>query len=103
MYAARNTPLVAIESGKISRLRTGGLGGIAIWMRTDGGDDFYYAHLEAWADGLHAGQRVEAGELIGYVGNSGNAQGSLPHVHLQYHPNGGAAVNPYPIVAPLCL
>jgi murein DD-endopeptidase MepM/ murein hydrolase activator NlpD len=102
MMSPRGTPLVAIETGVIQRLGNGGLGGITIWMRGDGGDEFYYAHLDAWASGLSAGQRVSAGELIGYVGNTGNAIYTSPHLHFQYHPGGGSAVNPYPLVHGLC-
>jgi len=102
MISPRGTPLVAIESGTISRLGNGGLGGITIWMRGSGGDEFYYAHLDGWASGLSAGQSVSAGQLIGYVGNTGNAIYTVPHLHFEYHPGGGSAVNPYPLVAELC-
>ena len=67
------------------------------------GDEFYYAHLDGWAAGLGAGQSVGVGELIGYVGNTGNAQYTVPHLHFEYSPGGNGAVNPYPLVAGLCL
>jgi murein DD-endopeptidase MepM/ murein hydrolase activator NlpD len=102
MLGARWTPLVALESGSILRLGNGGLGGITIWLRGTSGDQFYYAHLEALADGLRAGQTVGVGELIGYMGTSGNAPDYIPHVHFEYHPGGGAATNPYPLVKALC-
>ncbi len=103
MISPRHTPLVAIESGKIKKLGNGGLGGITVWLRGDGGDEYYYAHLEGWAEGLKVGERLEAGELLGYVGNSGNARYTVTHVHFEYHPGGGKAVNPYPLAAELCL
>lgn len=103
MISPRNTPLVAIESGKIKKMRSGGLGGITVWLRGDGGDEYYYAHLEGWAEGLEVGKRLEAGELLGYVGNSGNARYTVTHVHFEYHPGGGKAINPYPLAAELCL
>jgi murein DD-endopeptidase MepM/ murein hydrolase activator NlpD len=103
MISPRNTPLVAIETGKIRRMGNGGLGGVTIWVRGDSGDDYYYAHLEAWADGLRVGQRVDVGELIGFVGNSGNAKRTITHLHFEYHPDGGRAVNPYPLARDLCL
>jgi murein DD-endopeptidase MepM/ murein hydrolase activator NlpD len=102
MMAQRWTHVVAIESGTIYQIRVGGLGGRTIWLHSDSGDSYYYAHLEAWADGLTKGQRVEAGELIGYVGSSGNAPDWLPHLHFEYHPDRGVAVNPYPLVKSLC-
>jgi murein DD-endopeptidase MepM/ murein hydrolase activator NlpD len=102
MIAARGTHAVAIESGKIRKMGNGGLGGITVWITGNSGDQYYYAHLDGWADGLHAGQSVTAGELIGYVGNTGNARYTVTHLHFEYHPGGGAAVNPTPLVASLC-
>ena len=102
MIAARGTPLVAIESGHIKKMGNGGLGGITVWLTGESGDQYYYAHLDAWADGLSVGQSVTVGELIGYVGNTGNAQYTVPHLHFEYHPGGGAAVNPTPLVSSLC-
>lgn len=102
MMAERWTPLVAIESGTIYQLKEGGLGGITIWLHSDSGDSYYYAHLQAWADGLYKGQRVTVGEVIGYVGSSGNAPDWLPHLHFEFHPDHGDAVNPYPLVKSLC-
>jgi len=103
MIAARGTPLVAIEAGTVKRMSSGGLGGITVTLAGVSGDEFYYAHLDGWADGLSVGQALGVGELLGYVGNTGNAQYTIPHLHFEYHPNGGAAVNPYPLVAGLCL
>jgi murein DD-endopeptidase MepM/ murein hydrolase activator NlpD len=102
MLGARWTPLVALEGGTIRRLGNGGLGGITIYLKGASGDEYYYAHLEAWADGLRVGQGVQAGELIGYLGSSGNASYSLPHLHFELHPGGGRAVNAYPLVKGLC-
>jgi murein DD-endopeptidase MepM/ murein hydrolase activator NlpD len=101
MIAARNTPVVAIYSGRILRLTNGNLSGLAIWLRADNGDQFFYAHLEGFAE-VSAGQSVSEGEVIGYVGSSGNAPEFLPHLHFEYHPGGGSAVNPYSLVKRLC-
>jgi murein DD-endopeptidase MepM/ murein hydrolase activator NlpD len=101
MIAARNTPIVAIYSGRIHRLSNGSLSGLSIWLRTDNGDQFFYAHLESYAE-INAGQTVSEGEVIGYNGSSGNAPANLPHLHFEYHPGGGAAVNPYPLVRSIC-
>jgi murein DD-endopeptidase MepM/ murein hydrolase activator NlpD len=103
MIAARGTPLVAIEAGTVKRMRNGGLGGITVTLRGVSGDEFYYAHLDGWAAGLSVGQSLAVGELLGYVGNTGNAQYTVPHLHFEWAPGGGAAVNPYPLVADLCL
>jgi murein DD-endopeptidase MepM/ murein hydrolase activator NlpD len=100
MIAARNTPIVAIYSGTIQRLTDGNLSGLAIWLRSDGGDTFFYAHLESFA--VSEGQSVSEGEVIGYNGSSGNAPEFLPHLHFEYHPGDGGAVNPYPLVRGLC-
>lgn len=101
MIAARNTPLVAIFSGRIQRLTSGALSGLAVYLRADNGDQFFYAHLESYAD-IAVGQTVAEGEVIGYNGSSGNAPDRLPHLHFEYHPGGGSAVNPYPLVRSLC-
>ena len=102
MLAARGTPTVAIESGTIRRMGNGGLGGITIWLTGQSGDEYYYAHLDAWAPGLSVGQSVATGELVGSVGSTGNASYSVPHLHFEFHPGGGSAINPYPLVKGLC-
>ncbi len=98
IFAPRGTPLVATERGVVGRVGVGRLGGLKLWLRGESGADWYYAHLDGFAPGLYNGQIVEAGELLGYVGNTGNAAGTPPHLHLEIHPNGGAAVNPYPLL-----
>lgn len=103
MIAARGTPLVAIEDGTVSRIGNGGLGGKTVWLNSDSGDSYYYAHLDGWAAGLSEGDHLDVGELLGYVGNTGNAAYTVPHLHFEFHPNGGSAVNPYPLAAELCL
>jgi murein DD-endopeptidase MepM/ murein hydrolase activator NlpD len=103
MIAVRGTPAVAVEAGTVKRMGNGGLGGITVWLRGDGGDEYYYAHLDGWASGLSVGQHLAAGELLGYVGNTGNAAYTVTHLHFEFHPGGGGAVNPYPLAARLCL
>jgi murein DD-endopeptidase MepM/ murein hydrolase activator NlpD len=102
MISPRGTPVVAIESGTVARLSNGGLGGITVWLRGASGDEYYYAHLDGWAPGLSAGQGVSVGELLGYVGNTGNARYTVSHLHFEHHPGGGGAINPYPLVRSLC-
>jgi peptidoglycan LD-endopeptidase LytH len=76
------TPVVAAEAGTIMRLSKNALGGTTIYMMDDSGRYiFYYAHLEKYADGLAAREHVLQGDLLGYVGMSGNAP--VPHLHFQ--------------------
>jgi murein DD-endopeptidase MepM/ murein hydrolase activator NlpD len=100
MMAAAGTPLAAIYSGTVS-LKVNSLGGNTIWL-TSGGDQYYYAHLQSYASGLSSGQSVSEGQIIGTVGSSGNASSAYPHLHFEYHPGGGSAVNPYPLVKSIC-
>jgi peptidoglycan LD-endopeptidase LytH len=103
MMAARGTPVAAIFDGTISQTGSGSaLGGITIWMRSNAGDSFYYAHLDSIAAGIASGTPVAAGQVIGAVGSTGNASPSYPHLHFEYHPGGGGAVNPYPLVKGIC-
>lgn len=99
LFAVSGAPLVAAESGTLFNLGSGRLGGIKLWIKGDSGVEWYYAHLKSFAPGVHEGQRVEAGEVIGYVGNTGNAVGTPPHVHLEMHPNGAGPINPYPLLS----
>jgi murein DD-endopeptidase MepM/ murein hydrolase activator NlpD len=97
MIAARGTPIVAIFSGRVYRLSNSSLGGLSVYFYSDAGDLYYYAHLDAFAD-ISPGQSVPVGYVLGYNGSSGNAPDYLPHLHFEYHPGGGSAVNPYPLV-----
>jgi murein DD-endopeptidase MepM/ murein hydrolase activator NlpD len=100
MVAALGTPLVAIEAGTIRNMSFHYAGGIGLDIITDGGIRWYYAHLNGYAPGIAEGTRVVAGQVVGYVGETGNARN--PHLHLAYAPGGGYHENPYPIVAALC-
>ncbi len=103
MMAARGTPVVAIYDGTISRVGAGSaLGGNTIWLRSNAGDSFYYAHLDHFADVTSVGASVSAGAILGFVGSTGNASAAYPHLHFEYHPGGGSAVNPYPLVRSVC-
>lgn len=95
--AAEGTPLRAVVSGRISYVyndRPGSLSGNAVKVTASDGTYFFYAHLSAFADGIAVGVPVSAGQVIGYVGSTGNA--GVSHLHFEVHPGGGSAVNPYP-------
>lgn len=102
MIAVRGTPLVALEAGTVIRMSNRGLGGITVWLRSPSGDEYYYAHLDAWEPGVGVGTALAAGDALGTVGNTGNARYTVPHLHFEFHPDGGGAINPYPLVAELC-
>ncbi|MDJ0770406.1 MAG: peptidoglycan DD-metalloendopeptidase family protein [Ilumatobacter sp.] len=93
MLAPTGTPLVAVISGTVAH-RNNRLGGITVSLQGDNGNRYYYAHLDRY-EGLPG--RVAQGQVIGYVGDTGNATG-VPHLHLEIRPNGGVPVNPYPSV-----
>lgn len=99
VFADAGTPLVACERGVVTRMGSNVLGGITVWLRGESGVSYYYAHLSAFAAGVSAGTVVEAGTVIGYVGNTGNAATTPPHLHFEVHPAGGEAINPYPMLA----
>ncbi|MFN7151174.1 MAG: peptidoglycan DD-metalloendopeptidase family protein, partial [Microthrixaceae bacterium] len=98
IFATYGTPLIASENGVLDRIGVGSLGGNKLWVRGESGTEYYYAHLAAFAPGIADGQRVRAGELIGYVGDTGNARGTSPHLHFEIHPGGVGPVNPYPLL-----
>jgi len=86
IFADFGTPIVASSPGAIAGIGDQTIGGNSIWISSDDGNGYYYTHLLGFAEGLYVGQRVEAGTVIGYVGNSGNAATTPPHVHFEIHP-----------------
>ncbi|CAN5728341.1 hypothetical protein BH24ACT26_BH24ACT26_12070 [soil metagenome] len=98
MMAGYGTPVVAIVSGTITYAAYDSSGGNMIFLTGDDGNAYWYLHNQ---DNLVSGGHVSVGQQIATVGDTGNATGT-PHVHFEYHPGGGAAVNPYPLVASIC-
>ena len=97
--AAEGKELYAVVSGRISQIYVdapGSLAGHGLKIAMADGTYFFYAHLSAVAPGIQVGTQVTAGQVVGWVGKTGNA--GVPHLHLEIHPGGGSAVNPYPIV-----
>jgi murein DD-endopeptidase MepM/ murein hydrolase activator NlpD len=105
LLAPRNTPVHAVEGGSIAKLFVSKAGGFTIYQFDPAGQlCYYYAHLDHYADGLHEGQTVSAGDVIGYVGTTGNAPPNTPHLHFAvFELNDdrqwwkGRAVDPYPL------
>jgi murein DD-endopeptidase MepM/ murein hydrolase activator NlpD len=98
MLSPSGTPTVAPVSGRVSH-RGNSVGGLSWHLNGDDGHYYYGTHLSAYAN--QGAGHVQAGTVIGYVGDTGNARGT-PHLHFEIHPNGGGAVNPYPTVRQFC-
>ncbi|MEM8601140.1 MAG: M23 family metallopeptidase [Bacteroidota bacterium] len=94
IFAPRGTPVVASASGRITRVQETPLGGRVVWLRTRYGS-LYYAHLDSQR--VRRGQRVQPGDTLGTIGNTGNARTTPPHLHFGIY-TGRGAVDPYPYV-----
>jgi hypothetical protein len=112
IMSVRHAPAIAAEPGKVEFETGSGRAGCMLTLHGKSGTDYVYIHLNndlgptndnrgncvqgvSYAKGLKSGQKVSAGQLVGYVGDSGDADGLQPHLHFEVHPNGGAAVDPY--------
>ena len=96
MMSPSGTPLVAVTSGTAT-MKTNSLGGNTVGLKGSDGNYYYYAHLSAWEG---SSRSVSQGEVIGYVGHTGDT--AADHLHFGVYAGGGAAINPYPIVRPIC-
>ncbi|MCH7309754.1 M23 family metallopeptidase [Acinetobacter sp. ANC 4805] len=98
IMAERGTKVYSATEGLVADLRNNNLGGKIIWIIGPAGSWHYYAHLDDHKRGLNVGDYVRKGDLIGYVGNTGNARATAPHLHYGIYLNGKGrgAVNPYP-------
>jgi len=106
IMAPRGTPVRAVEDGRVAKLFRSIAGGLTIYL-FDPSERFsyYYAHLDRYASGLHEGQQVRRGDLIGYVGSTGNASEDAPHLHFAVFQLGaerqwwkGDPINPYDVL-----
>ena len=97
LISPAGTPIVAAHPGTVSRSSSSS-GGLQAYVRGSNGTYTFYAHLSGYSA---ASGSVGAGTVIGYVGSTGNA-GSTNHLHFEYHPGGGAAVNPYQMLLAVC-
>lgn len=97
IFAAKGTEVVAVADGIVSYIGDQKLGGHCVWLTTENGASFYYAHLDRWAPGLYEGMEVQAGDLLGFVGNTGNAKYTPSHLHFGVNENDDM-VNPFPLL-----
>ncbi|MGZ5353307.1 MAG: M23 family metallopeptidase [Actinomycetota bacterium] len=96
LIAPFGTPIVAAHPG-VASFSSSSSGGLQAYVRASSGTYTFYAHLSSYGNGGSVG----AGTVIGYVGSTGNA-GSTNHLHFEYHPGGGAAINPYQMLLAVC-
>ena len=97
IFAPRNTPVIAAADGVVSHVGTSNLGGNVVWVwDSRRGQSHYYAHLERQA--VQTGERVTAGDIVGYVGNTGNARTTPPHLHFGIYRRGEGPIDPLPFV-----
>jgi murein DD-endopeptidase MepM/ murein hydrolase activator NlpD len=95
IIAPRGSVIVSPTKAIVIRIGKDNLGGTVVYTANAGGERFYYAHLDSVAKGLKVGQELNIGDTIGYVGNTGNASRTVPHLHLGIYGKKGA-INPFP-------
>jgi murein DD-endopeptidase MepM/ murein hydrolase activator NlpD len=104
LFAPHGAPVLAVADGTLHTIGFNRLGGYRLWLRDLAGNEFYYAHLSAYSPLAVEGRRVEAGDVIGFVGDTGDAEGGSPHLHFEIHPASmiglgyDGVVAPYPIL-----
>jgi peptidoglycan LD-endopeptidase LytH len=98
IFAPRGTPVYSATEGYVVRVGENRLGGNVVFVAGAGGRWYYYAHLDSHAPHLSVGDHVTPGTVLGYVGTTGNAAGTPPHLHFGVYATGGA-VNPHPLLA----
>lgn len=95
LFADFGTPVVAVSDGVIKNVGSLPISGNRLWVYADSGDQFFYAHLASFAPAAVNDRHVEAGTILGYTGNTGDAEPTPPHLHFEIHPDGGKAVDPH--------
>lgn len=100
IFAPFGAPVIAVQDGRLIKVGTLPISGNRLWLVTDNGDAFFYAHMSAFARTARNGASVKAGDVVGFIGNTGDAEPTPPHTHFEVHPGGmnEPAVDPYPIV-----
>jgi peptidoglycan LD-endopeptidase LytH len=98
IFAAKGTPILSATSGYVYNIGENNLGGQTVSVIGRGGRVYYYAHLDAYAPQLKEGDWVTTRTVLGYVGTTGNAQGTPPHLHFGIYASGGA-INPLPLLS----
>lgn len=97
IFARRGTAVRSATEGYVARVGENNLGGNTVFVVGAGGRGYYYAHLDSYAEGLAVGDYVTPATVLGYVGTTGNAAGTPPHLHFGVYAAGGA-VNPLPLL-----
>lgn len=95
LFDAIDKPLLAVDDGLV-HFGTDPLGGNIATLKSPDGTRYYFAHLNGWAGDND--RQVQAGDVIGYLGKTGNAAGTPSHLHFEVHPDGGDAINPFPLL-----
>jgi murein DD-endopeptidase MepM/ murein hydrolase activator NlpD len=100
VFAPFGAPVLAVADGTVHRVGTLPISGNRLWLHTDAGDAFFYAHLSAFSPDAQNGKRVKAGTVLGFTGNTGDAEPTPPHVHFEIHPGGESrdAIDPHAIL-----
>jgi murein DD-endopeptidase MepM/ murein hydrolase activator NlpD len=97
IFAPKGTPILSATNGYVYNIGENNLGGQTVSVIGAGGRVYYYAHLDKYAPGLQVGDRVNTRTVLGYVGTTGNAQGTPPHLHFGIYTSSGA-INPLPLL-----
>lgn len=99
IFAKRGTAVLSTTQGIVAKVGLDSLGGKVVWIIGPDLTRHYYAHLDDYAEQIQTGDWVEVGQVLGYVGNSGNAKTTPPHLHYGLYLNGQGAINPYPYLS----